>query len=100
MDLYINPIRKGGATSAVEAMSKGKPVLTVAYGDVAGTVGEEFCCQSYAEMAKLIRLYQKDAIFYKQKSQEALNLAEKYLDDETEFSRIVNEYQRRKSKKG
>lgn len=99
-DLYINPIRKGGATSAVEAMSKGKPVLTVAYGDVAGTVGEEFCCQSYAEMAKLIRLYQKDAIFYKQKSQEALNLAEKYLDDETEFSRIVNEYQRRKSKKG
>lgn len=45
-DLYVNSIRKGGATSAVEALSVGVPVLTTNYGDVAGTVGEDFYCDT------------------------------------------------------
>ena len=40
-DLYVNPTRKGGGTSAVEAMSKGLPTISVSYGDVAGIIGEE-----------------------------------------------------------
>jgi predicted O-linked N-acetylglucosamine transferase (SPINDLY family) len=32
MDIYINPTRRGGGTSAVEALSKGIPVITVNYG--------------------------------------------------------------------
>lgn len=94
-DLYVNPTRKGGATSAVEAMSKGKPPISVNYGDVAGTIGDEFCCSSYEEMAEDIKRYQQDENFYRKQSEEALELAEKYLDSDTEFVRIVKEYQRR-----
>ena len=93
-DLYVNPTRKGGATSAVEAMSKGKPVITVDYGDVAGVAGEEFCCRDYAQMAEEIKRYQ-DSEYYYQRSVESLRLAEQYLDSSTEFVRIVKEYEKR-----
>jgi hypothetical protein len=92
-NLYVNPIRKGGATSAVEAMSKGLPVTTVDYGDVAGTVGKDFCCGNYAEMAEQIRHYQKDETYYKEQAQKALKMAAKCLDSQNEFTRIVKEYE-------
>lgn len=94
-DLYINPIRRGGGTSVVEAMSKGKPAVTVNYGDVAGIVGERFSCQNYDEMGVLIKRYCKDTAFYQEQSQYALAMATDYLDSENEFVRIVNEYKKR-----
>lgn len=92
-DLYVNPLRRGGGTSSVEAMSKGVPVLTVNYGDVAGVVGEDFQCKDYEEMAILIDKYQKDQSFYKKQSQLAKQLADVYLDSKKEFCRIMNVYQ-------
>lgn len=94
-DLYVNPTRKGGATSAVEAMSKGKPVITVNYGDVAGVAGKEFCCRDYVQMAEEIKRYQEDSEFYNQRSAASQRLAEQYLDSSTEFVRIVKEYEKR-----
>lgn len=97
-DLYVNPTRKGGATSAVEAMSKGKPVVSVSYGDVAGTIGEAFCCRDYAEMESCIKRYWQDAEFYEKRSKAALKLAEELLDTKTEFVRIIEEYEKRRNR--
>ena len=94
-DLYVNPTRKGGGTSAVEAFAKGVPVVTVDYGDVAGIVGEAFCCKDYGEMKQIIVRYKEDKAFYESQSQKARELADVYLDSDSEFSRVVDEYFKR-----
>lgn len=96
-DLYVNPTRKGGGTSVVEAMSKGKPAVSVDFGDVAGIIGEEFCCADYEEMVEIIRRYVSDETFYKEKAQEAKRLADIYLDTGSEFKQIMEEYDRRET---
>lgn len=96
-DLYVNPTRKGGGTSVVEAMSKGKPAVSVDFGDVAGIIGEEFCCADYEEMAEIIRRYAEDETFYQEMAREADRLAEIYLDTESEFRKIIAEYDRREA---
>ena len=53
-DLYINPLRRGGGTSAVEAMYNKLPVVSINYGDVALNTGDEFCVSSYVEMEQTI----------------------------------------------
>lgn len=96
-DLYVNPTRKGGGTSVVEAMSKGKPAVSVDFGDVAGIIGEEFCCKNYQEMADIIKRYARDKAFYEEKAQMAEKVAEVYLDTASEFTRIMEEYDRREA---
>ena len=93
-DLYVNPIRRGGGTSVVEAMSKGLPVVTVDYGDVAGIVGEDFCCKDYEAMQREILAYMTDTDKYNTMSVRATELAEEYLDSEKEFARIMQLYYR------
>lgn len=94
-DLYVNPHRKGGGTSAVEALFKGIPVVTTAYGDVAVNVGEEFCTESYDTMPALIRKYKNDKDFYQAMSVQAKKKAEILLDTEGEFQRIIEEFENR-----
>lgn len=91
-DLYLNPLRKGGGTSAVEAMYKGKPVVTISYGDVAGIVGDSFCCADYIEMEQQVRRYITDVNYYDSQARKAKEISEKYLDSEREFKRIIEEY--------
>jgi glycosyltransferase involved in cell wall biosynthesis len=90
-DLYINPTRRGGGTSCVEAMYKGLPVVTVNYGDVAVNAGEEFCVKDYNEMAEMIRKYAHDKAFYEDKSQRAKERSEVLLDTDGEFVKILQE---------
>ncbi len=94
-DLFINPDRKGGGTSAVEAMVKGLPVVTTSYGDVACDVGEEFVCQDYQEMALEITRYRDDKEYYKKKSRMAMDKAKILLDSETAFFELIKEYEKR-----
>ena len=94
-DLYINPYRRGGGTSGVEALFKGLPVVTLPYGDVATNVGEDFWVDSYDEMAEMIKRYKNDKEFYKMMSEKAKKKAEILLDTEGEFVRIVEEFQKR-----
>lgn len=94
-DLYVNPTRKGGGTSAVEAMFKGKPVVTVNYGDVAGIVGERFSCENYTEMKHLIERYYEDKEFYDIQARYAKEAADICMDSETEFVRILKEFEKR-----
>lgn len=94
-DLFINPDRKGGGTSAVEAMVKGVPVVTTSYGDVACDAGEEFVCQDYQEMVLEITRYRDDKEYYKKKSRMAMDKAKILLDSETAFFELIKEYEKR-----
>lgn len=94
-DLYVNPVRKGGGTSCVEAMYKGVPVVTVNYGDVAVNAGDTFCVKDYGEMKARIRQYCEDKEFYNGMSELAKERAQVLLDTEREFIRILDEADKR-----
>lgn len=94
-DLYLNPRRKGGGSSVVEAMYLGKPVVSIAYGDVALNAGEEFCVENYQEMAEEISQYCHDRSYYEVMSEKAKKRAEVLLDTESAFREIMEEYDRR-----
>ncbi len=94
-DLYINPLRKGGGTSCVEAMYMGVPVVTIAYGDVALNAGKDFCVADYKEMQKKILQYYQDKQYYKEMSALARKRTEVLLDAEGEVVRILNEVDKR-----
>lgn len=89
VDLYINPLRTGGATSAVESLYKEKPVVTINYGDVYVAVGDEFAVKSFEEMRDIIQLYVTDSQFYLQKSQQAKQLSIRMMDTRGELERII-----------
>ena len=94
-DLYVNPIRRGGGTSCVEAMSKGVPVVTVDYGDVSVNAGEEFCVKDYDKMQRRILQYYSDKEYYNAMSEKALKRAAVLLDTETEFLKVIQEMNER-----
>ncbi len=77
-DLYVNPTRKGGGTSAIYAMTAGKPIVTLKYGDVYKNCGEEFAVEDLANMNKLIRRYMVDFDYYNKMSERARNMADLY----------------------
>ena len=94
-DLYVNPTRKGGGTSCVEAMYKGLPVVSVNYGDVAVNAGDEFCVSDYEEMKKQIMKYYTDKEYYSKMSTKAKERVKILLDTESEFERIIREVELR-----
>lgn len=94
-DIYVNPKRKGGATSAVEAMFKGKPVVTIGFGDVGGVVDDEFSYDSYDDMGNAILKLYKDKEYYNEQSAHAYELAEVNMDSATEFKKMFNMYKER-----
>lgn len=94
-DIYVNPIRKGGGTSSVEALSKGLPVIATYYGDVATNVGENFCVNGYEEMKTMILKYYQEPEFYQEMSQKALERAAVLQDTNVAFNQILEEMCRR-----
>lgn len=94
-DLYVNPIRKGGGTSGVEALFKGLPVVTTNYGDVAVNSGETFWVKDYEEMKLRVRQYERDKQFYRKQSYQAIERAKVLLDTDGEFVKIIQEMERR-----
>ena len=95
-DLYINPHRKGGGTSCVEAMYKGLPVVTDDYGDVATNAGEVFVVGSdYSNFPSVVLKYYEDKEFYKKQQQLAISRANKLLNAEGEFVKAIDEFKRR-----
>ncbi len=96
-DLYINPLRKGGGTSCVEAMAMGKPVVTLKFGDVYGSVEDDFACDDLGEMKARIIRYIEDKEFYNRHIELAKKKADFFLDSESEFRRILDEYKKREN---
>lgn len=91
IDLYINPLRAGGATSAVESLYKGVPVITHKSGDVYVAVGDIFAIDSFEEMKNTIDRYVQDKKFYDQQSTEASNLSYRMMDTRSELEGIIRQ---------
>lgn len=94
-DLYVNPHRRGGGTSCVEAMSRGVPVVTTPFGDVPVNAGEDFWVCDYEEMGERILRYYQDKDYQQHMSQLARQRTELLLDSDREFVRIMHEVERR-----
>ncbi len=89
IDIYINPMRSGGGRSAFEALYHGKPVISLKYGDVWGTVGDDFTVNNYDEMfVQAIKLYE-DHTYYMSISQKAKTRADELEDMKTTFSELL-----------
>lgn len=90
-DLYINPKRKGGGTSAFEAMYKGMPLVTLPVGDVGLAAGADFQAADYDEMIRQISEYKADREYYEVQSRKARKRGEELMDTSKEFGKIVDE---------
>lgn len=89
VDLYINPTRRGGGTSCVEALSKGIPVITEKFGDVYSNAGDDFAVQDYEEMHHEILHYLNDPSYYCLQSKKAVSRSNILLETDSEFERIL-----------
>ena len=96
-DLYINPRRRGGGSSAAEAMYKGLPVVTINYGDVATAVGNDFCVLDYDEMVKRVKKLVTDKDYYRNMSIKAKERAAVLMDSEQEFVRVIKDMESRET---
>lgn len=90
-DLYINPKRKGGGTSAFEAMYKGIPLVTLPVGDVGLAAGADFHAPDYDEMIRQISKYKSDRAYYEAQSRKARKRSEELMDTSKEFGKIIDE---------
>jgi glycosyltransferase involved in cell wall biosynthesis len=70
-DIYVNPRRRGGGGSVVEAMAKSLVPVTLDYGDVALGAGEEFCVSDYDHMVQRILRLKDDAAYYQSMADKA-----------------------------
>ncbi|MBB2184186.1 glycosyltransferase [Lachnospiraceae bacterium MD1] len=88
-DVYLNPPRKGGGTSAVEAMAQGLPVITLGECDVAYAAGENFIYETYHSLPEVISKYKDDYEFYKSRSEQAILQATKVVDTKNVIQNIL-----------
>ena len=89
-DIYLNPIRKGGGTSAVEALAEEVPVITLANCDVAYAVGCEFQCDNIESVFKTILKYKNDRNFYNIKRKLAKERASQVINTESVIKNVLN----------
>lgn len=74
-DIYCNPRRNGGGRSSFEALVQGVPVITLKYGDVYYTCGEEFAVDTYDDFLERINRYVIDKEFLEMARKKAVERA-------------------------
>ncbi len=79
-NIYCNPKRSGGGRSSFEALAYGVPVITLKFGDVFYTCGNEFAVETYDDYLEKINRYITDKIFYETAKEKALKRAEELSD--------------------
>ena len=97
IDLYVNPRRIGGGFSIIEAFSKGKPGVTIGYGDVAAAAGEQFCVADYDEMIETIKHYIEDGEYYKKMAEKGRIRAVEMTDSKKALEKILAAVEGRKA---
>jgi glycosyltransferase involved in cell wall biosynthesis len=90
-ELYLNPPRKGGGTSAAEALMEGVPVITLGKCDVAYTSGAEFLVESLEGMPELVRRYMEDEEFCRDKKEKAYQQAQRVVDTEAVLRAVLTQ---------
>lgn len=93
-DLYVNPNRNGGGSSASEALYKGLPVVTLPAGDVSVAAGEQFWVCDYDEMEMQVLRYVHDEAYYHEMSELAKERASVLMDSGNSFGRVIQEIEK------
>lgn len=91
VNLYINPKRQGGGSSAVECMIKGKPALSLEYGDVSVLVHKDFLVNDYEAMINLSIKCKENSDFYNEMSGKAKLKAKDLMDTKKYFVKMYND---------
>lgn len=87
-DIYVNPKRNGGGSSAAEALYKGLPVVTLPTGDVSAAAGADFRVENYDAMADKIKSYCRNHSYYNEMSLKAKERAAALMDSKTSFCEV------------
>lgn len=80
VDLLIQPTRKGGGRSTVDALRNGVPVVITKYGDSYYNAGPDFAVDDYEEMAGTVCKYAANSEYYEEMSKKAVHRAEELAD--------------------
>lgn len=92
-NLYLNPKRVGGGTSAAEALFKGLPILSPDFGDISHVAGEEFCVKNYDEMREMLIKYCRDSNFYNEMANKAKKRGKLFLDSDKTVSEVLRKFE-------
>lgn len=88
-NLYLNPPRKGGGTSALIALYAGVPVLTLPDCDVAGNVGQAFTYAQTGDLVRMVERYQIDERFYKEQQELGLRHVAELMDSSSKLKEVI-----------
>lgn len=92
-NLFVNPPRYGGGTSAVMAMLEGVPVVSLNYGDVSVAIGNEFCVADMERMRTEIIAYITDMGKWSFASQVLYDRAREMTDLNRHFSELFSMFE-------
>lgn len=93
-NLYVNPRRNGGGSSASEALYQGIPAVTLPYGDVSAAAGAEFWAADYDDMEAQILRYKRDHAFYQEMSKKAKERAALLIESSKSFAPVIDEIEK------
>ena len=91
VDIYMNPRRQGGGSSAVECMYKEKTALSLNYGDVSQLVDKEFLDDTYEGSIKKILKCKDDSEYYSRLKKKAKVRAQDLIDTKRYFIEAYNQ---------
>lgn len=90
-DIYVNPRRQGGGGSAVECMYKGRPALSLKYGDVSALVDKEFLEDTYDGIIKKVLMCKENIEYYNMLKKRAKIKAEDLMNSKKYFIQAYND---------
>ncbi len=90
-DIYINPERTGGGSSAVYAMAACVPVLTLPRGDVAFANGASNSCTDWPDLQQRLRTWVTDRTARQAAAQQAQQRAAYLCDRRGQLANILNQ---------
>lgn len=94
-DLYLNPYRKGGGMSAIEALAAGIPAISPAYGDAGVVLGSDFWISELKDIPSEIEKYVLNEEYYKKQSIKAYERGIYLQDSDRLFGETLSEFERR-----
>lgn len=88
-DIYLNPPRAGGGTSAAYALYEGVPVLTLPFGDVAQVVDQFGYINNLNELETYIEKWIEDENFRNEEITKSRNRASQIFDPVGVFEKVM-----------
>ncbi len=89
-DLFLNPPRIGGGTSALYALYVGVPVITLPDCDVAYNVRNDYVCRNSDEIVETVKKYVADHEYYEQQRKHGIEYTHSLSDLTSIFKTTIS----------